>query len=387
MFRKNKIKMFRGSEVEKHVPGVAPIFTPAQRVVAGGLGCAGTANFLLFAQQQQQQQLFAEIGTNFGIHSCVPIPFLSSILAASSLFPPAPFAQMGGMYGVQTALGAAAGVWPGWSAHNSIESTLATLARPKAKYDVDSDASVNSQYNDKQNNLVIGGAVDLSAAVATVSKSASHAAPPLSSMALAAQAAAAAAAANQPLRTTIIPVPPNPFVQMTPSAISAAMLNAMAAGPRAQPSRARRTGSTPGRRGGTKVSHLCISEGCTSHTKARGLCIKHGAYGTCSTAGCSTNAQARGLCTKHGAKGMCSVAGCSTNVQARGLCTRHGGGGKCSRRGCNRQAAARGLCFEHGAYGMCRALGCTMQATTRKRLCNTHIANKVYVEGRYKIHT
>ena len=73
--------MFRGSEVEKHVPGVAPIFTPAQRVVAGGLGCAGTANFLLFAQQQQQQQLFAEIGTSFGIHSCVPIPFLSSILA------------------------------------------------------------------------------------------------------------------------------------------------------------------------------------------------------------------------------------------------------------------------------------------------------------------
>ena len=127
---------------------------------------------------------------------------------------------------------------------------------------------------------------------------------------------------------------------------------------------------------GSAQPHICTREGCTSHSKARGLCIKHGAYGTCKTIGCSTNAQARGLCTKHGAKGICKIAGCSTNVQARGLCTKHGGGGKCSHNACTKSAAARGLCFEHGAFGRCRFVGCSVRAVNRKRLCSVHAANK-----------
>ena len=52
--------------------------------------------------------------------------------------------------------------------------------------------------------------------------------------------------------------------------------------------------------GGSKK--FCKVEGCTTFVQAHGVCIKHGAFGTCQGDGCTTNACRRGLpcCCIHG---------------------------------------------------------------------------------------
>eukprot|EP00729_Bicosta_minor_P000285 gene285-biopygen6995 len=63
------------------------------------------------------------------------------------------------------------------------------------------------------------------------------------------------------------------------------------------------------------------TEGCTTFVQARGVCLKHGAFGTCQVDGCTTAAEsvAKGTCWKHGGgrKRVCKMDG-------RGVCTKHG---------------------------------------------------------------
>eukprot|EP00729_Bicosta_minor_P001890 gene1890-22492_t len=82
---------------------------------------------------------------------------------------------------------------------------------------------------------------------------------------------------------------------------------------------------------------VCTAPGCTTNSQMRGLCKKHGAYGTCTFPGCTTNAAARNKCSKHGALGFCKVPECKRFVKQSGkffcilyrlagLCITHGGG-------------------------------------------------------------
>jgi hypothetical protein len=112
---------------------------------------------------------------------------------------------------------------------------------------------------------------------------------------------------------------------------------------------------------------MCTIEGCTKQFKARGACIKHGAFGMCLIRDCTTMAVNKTQrCSKHGAKGLCTVPGCATNAKARGLCTKHGGDARavCVHPGCNTKANARKLCVKHGGStkDVCVHPGCTTKA-------------------------
>ena len=55
-------------------------------------------------------------------------------------------------------------------------------------------------------------------------------------------------------------------------------------------------------RHGAKVKkYTCSHEGCTSHAKTGGLCIRHGERKVCSHEGCSKYAEKGGVCRSHGA--------------------------------------------------------------------------------------
>ena len=95
----------------------------------------------------------------------------------------------------------------------------------------------------------------------------------------------------------------------------------------------------------------CRIGGCSTNVKARGLCVKHGAYGPCVAIGCISFAQLRGVCAKHGGarkRNICSREGCSTNANTRGLCWKHGQKRTCTIEGCPTVAHARGFCRKHG---------------------------------------
>ena len=49
-----------------------------------------------------------------------------------------------------------------------------------------------------------------------------------------------------------------------------------------------------------RVRKVCSAEGCTTLAHARGICVKHGANGTCKFAECTANAKKKGgHCSKH----------------------------------------------------------------------------------------
>eukprot|EP00729_Bicosta_minor_P004223 gene4223-biopygen8033 len=149
----------------------------------------------------------------------------------------------------------------------------------------------------------------------------------------------------------------------------------------------------------------CSVEGCTTTSKARGLCDKHGAKGKCVQMGCVTNARKRGghckkhskkvacahpncstplipgkgVCTKHGAFGICTAWGCITNAREgkKGLCKKHAKDkATCSAPDCSNGVIARGLCSAHGARGFCSMNGCNTGAV-KDGLCTKHGAKKI----------
>eukprot|EP00729_Bicosta_minor_P005556 gene5556-biopygen16858 len=173
--------------------------------------------------------------------------------------------------------------------------------------------------------------------------------------------------------------------------------------------------------GSTKV---CKVKDCNTLAVARGLCGKHGAHGTCTTKGCTTNArQGSKHCSKHGGRKNtpCSVAGCTTPSKRKGLCGKHGGGpgrcyaGNCTKQivgmwmtcgkhgghgecshpsgcrlhggkccsvdGCTTNAKARGVCFVHGAYGECKTINCSTNAQKRGGYCARHGGKAGYCQA------
>eukprot|EP00729_Bicosta_minor_P010318 gene10318-biopygen12109 len=113
--------------------------------------------------------------------------------------------------------------------------------------------------------------------------------------------------------------------------------------------------------GGTAApKNECKVNGCNNREVVRGLCIKHGAYGTCTTKGCFATARQGPLqhCSKHGggAYKPCSVAGCITTARRKGLCHKHGGGpGQCYASNCTKLIVGMWkTCAEHGGYGECK---------------------------------
>ena len=85
----------------------------------------------------------------------------------------------------------------------------------------------------------------------------------------------------------------------------------------------------------------CSIEGCTTRAHAKGLCGKHGAYGECRRADCTTNATKKaGSCTKHRVvKLACTTPGCtSAQISRKLVCMKHGAYGSCTETGCTRHA-------------------------------------------------
>eukprot|EP00729_Bicosta_minor_P006233 gene6233-biopygen7144 len=127
------------------------------------------------------------------------------------------------------------------------------------------------------------------------------------------------------------------------------------------------------KRGGHCRKHskkvACAHPNCsTSLVPGKGVCVKHGAYGICTAWGCTTNAASGkiGHCMKHFKdKATCSTSDCSNRVVARGLCIPHGARGFCSTGGCDSGAIKDGLCFKHGAKGFCTFNDCTTAAKAR----------------------
>lgn len=93
----------------------------------------------------------------------------------------------------------------------------------------------------------------------------------------------------------------------------------------------------------------CAVVGCSSNARLRGLCEKHGAYGTCTTARCSASARSGGLCSKHKAKKVCIWKRCRTPAVSNDRCSRHGGGNRkqCNVPGCSTLSVRRGFCTKH----------------------------------------
>ena len=107
--------------------------------------------------------------------------------------------------------------------------------------------------------------------------------------------------------------------------------------------------------GSTKV---CKMKGCTTLAAARGVCVKHGALGTCQYESCTTSpSNGSQHCIKHGGKKKkpCSVAGCTTTSVRKGLCAKHGGGADpCFISGCTNTMVSKLLtCRKHGGFGYC----------------------------------
>eukprot|EP00729_Bicosta_minor_P015262 gene15262-biopygen27155 len=128
--------------------------------------------------------------------------------------------------------------------------------------------------------------------------------------------------------------------------------------------------------GSTKV---CDIEGCKTLALARSSCGRHGAYGWCKFDGCTTPA-ARGFehCITHGGEKKrkpCSVAGCTTTSRCKGLCGKHGGGnGECKIAGCSsRSYGFLKTCTTHGGRGYCQhPSGCIAPATKYGANCTKH---------------
>jgi len=100
----------------------------------------------------------------------------------------------------------------------------------------------------------------------------------------------------------------------------------------------------------------CSHEGCTSHAKKGGVCVKHGAKITrknCSREGCTKLAARGGVCIRHGATvPKCSHEGCTNHAKKGGVCVRHGANVSrkfCSHEGCTNRAKKGGVCARHGA--------------------------------------
>eukprot|EP00729_Bicosta_minor_P016828 gene16828-biopygen9392 len=111
------------------------------------------------------------------------------------------------------------------------------------------------------------------------------------------------------------------------------------------------------RHGGGRTKE-CKVKDCNTIAVARGLCSKHGAHGTCATKGCTTNAQTGFQhCFKHGGgkNTPCSVAGCTTPSKRKGLCAKHGGGaGRCYAGNCTNVIVGMWMaCGKHGGHGEC----------------------------------
>lgn len=134
---------------------------------------------------------------------------------------------------------------------------------------------------------------------------------------------------------------------------------------------------------GIKRGSPCTVEGCRSKVMARGLCIRHGAFGTCIAIGCTTNAVSwkRRLCWKHDptkVKKKCSVSGCTTWAHARGVCYVHSSikptrtKYTCCVPGCKSGEVKNYLCKAHGAYGVCTALLCAVVAVNKTGYCTKH---------------
>eukprot|EP00729_Bicosta_minor_P032821 gene32821-biopygen2830 len=134
-----------------------------------------------------------------------------------------------------------------------------------------------------------------------------------------------------------------------------------------------------GRHGGGKTK-VCDIEGCKTLAAAHSRCKRHGAYGWCKVDGCTTPA-AQGFehCFAHGGgkkqkKKPCSVAGCTTTSRARGLCGKHGGSGECRIAGCtNQMYGFLKTCTTHGGRGYCQhPSGCIAPATKYGANCTRH---------------
>ena len=109
-----------------------------------------------------------------------------------------------------------------------------------------------------------------------------------------------------------------------------------------------------------KGGATCSVQGCTTATKARGMCSKHYKHNrgaTCSVQGCTTATKARGMCGKHGDK-RCSYSDCATAAQAdgSGLCNYHGGGRRCITPGCTKNVKRNNKCIRHQPVS---SLGCS----------------------------
>lgn len=130
---------------------------------------------------------------------------------------------------------------------------------------------------------------------------------------------------------------------------------------------------------GTRAT--CRADGCESRSLSQGLCVKHGAYGTCTYGGCKTMSASKkfgGRCAKHGAFGWCKWDECTTAAVLRGYCDHHFRSAhldplKCRSSGCGRRAARDGVCRWHGALAWCPHAGCTNIVLGRDP-CRDHAA-------------
>ena len=108
--------------------------------------------------------------------------------------------------------------------------------------------------------------------------------------------------------------------------------------------------------GTKKYIYICSHDGCNSHAKVGGVCIKHGAQiKRCSHNNCTKQAQIGGVCVRHGAKirrpKICSYDGCINRSKESGVCIRHGAKLEhytCNYNGCNNWAVRGGVCKRHG---------------------------------------
>ena len=122
----------------------------------------------------------------------------------------------------------------------------------------------------------------------------------------------------------------------------------------------------------------CKVEGCNTAVIKRGLCGKHGAHGTCKFDGCATNASSGSThCWTHGGGGRkqsCSVVDCSTTSKCKGLCAKHGGGkAQCWISGCTNQMVSRlKTCKSHGGLGYCTLAECWTPALKFNGNCRKH---------------
>ena len=112
----------------------------------------------------------------------------------------------------------------------------------------------------------------------------------------------------------------------------------------------------------------CSVQGCTTATKARGRCGRHGNK-RCSHSGCATAAQAdgSGLCNHHGGGHRCVTPGCTKNVTRNNRCIRHQ---PVPSPGCSQVPQSKGIRKQHSSRP-CTMSGCTTLARSNS-LCTRH---------------